>query len=632
MTLDKGTSLKSLNSKIFVPFFFTMGLGAFNDNLFKSAIAIYFTYNLPRGDADFLVQLSAGLFILPFFLFSGLSGQICDKYEKSRLMQIIKIMEIIIMSLGAYAFHIGDVNLLLMTLFLMGTQSTLFGPVKYSILPQQLKGKLLLKGNSLTSMGTFIFILLGTISGGFLVSKTIVSNYHYQPIQIAVIIFAVLGYVFSLYIPTASPANVNQHLSYNLIKQTYRTMKLAHFNKKTLESIYGISWFWFFGFFFMASLPIFCRDIIRGNEFIATIYLAMISVGMGLGSIIGNKITKGNLRMGLVGLSGVALSVFAILFSTIPPIESQNLIELTKLFKTNQYYLSNLYLLLIGVFGGLLIVPLYTQLQISCPAKDRSKFIASNNIMNALFMVLAALFSIILIKFNFKINEIFLIVSLINMAIFTLYIVINPRDFYLIFFDLLIRLIYKVDIIGAEKLKTEGPIILASNHVSFIDPLILCTVTNRPMIFIMDQSYFDIKILQWFYKSAKAIPITPKKICPDGLEKAMNKTIEELMNNDVISIFPEGFITKTGQILPFKDGIMRLGQKVPELTLYPVGISGMWGSWFSRHKKGRAMNGPPRRRSFRTKLKISVGNPIKGPDIITSDVQDLVEKLRGKNL
>ncbi len=609
-----------------------MGLGAFNDNLFKSAIAIFLTYNLPKSEANFLVQLSAGLFILPFFLVSGISGQICDKYEKSSLMKKIKIMEIVIMSVGAYGFIKADINVLLTTLFFMGAQSTLFGPVKYSILPQHLTGKFLLKGNAYTSMGTFIFILMGTILGGILVSKEVTLNFKYFAISFAIIFFAIAGFFSSIFIPEATAANPKQEIGYNIFKQTYKTLKLAHFSKQTRESIYGISWFWFFGFFFMASLPIFCRDIIKGSEIIATIYLALISIGMGTGSIIGNSLTKGNLRMGIVGISGVLLSVFAILFSTINSTNGSTLKNLNDLILQSNFILSSTYLLFVGIFGGLLIVPLYTQLQISVPDQDRSKFIASNNIMNALFMVLAAIFSMILLRFNLKINQIFIIVGLLNGFYFLAYIYRNPRDFYLSFFDLLIRSIYKVEIEGIENLKQKGPSILAANHISFIDPLLLCVVANRAPIFIMDQAYFDLKLLQWFYTSAQAIPITPKKICPDGLEKAINATIEQLRRDEMIAIFPEGFITKTGEIIQFKDGIKRLGEAVPELTLYPVAISGMWGSWFSRHIDGKAMNGLPRRRSFRTKIKISVGKPIKGPDIIPEKVQDEVEKLRGDRL
>lgn len=609
-----------------------MGLGAFNDNLFKSAIAIFITYNLPSEKADFLVQLSAGLFILPFFLISGVSGQVCDKYEKAKLMKLIKVLEIVIMFFGGIAFINKNVNLLLVTLFFMGAQSTLFGPVKYSILPQHLKGAMLLKGNAYTSMGTFIFILFGTILGGYLVSQNIVVNFEYYAIAISVILFAIGGFAFSIFIPMANAAKPNQIISFNFFRETINTIKLANFNSSTKESIYGISWFWFFGFFFMASLPIYCRDIIKGNEIIATIYLGVISIGMGFGSVIGEKITKGNLRPGIVGIAGLFLTIFAILFSTISKIQSDKVVDLSILIQKPEYLLSNFYLLSVGIFGGLLIVPLYTQLQLSTPDGDRSKFIACNNIMNALFMVLAAIFSMLLLKFNFEIQEIFLIVAMMNGLYFSAFIYRNPRDFYLSFFDLLIRSIYKVEIYGSENLQSDGAVVIAANHVSFIDPLILTVAVNRPPIFIMDQAYFDLKLLQWFYTSAKAIPITPKKICSEGLKLAMEASEYQLKQGEMVAIFPEGFITKDGNLLPFKDGITRLGRIVPELNLYPVAISGMWGSWFSRHKNGKAMNGFPKRRAFRTKIKVSVGKPIPGPEIIASNVQDIIEKLRGKDL
>ena len=606
-----------------------MGLGAFNDNLFKSAIAIFITYNLAPETANQLVQLSAGLFILPFFLISGISGQICDRYEKSKLMRFIKLFEILIMLLGAYGFIKKNVTFLLCTLFLMGAQSTLFGPVKYSILPQHLTGKLLLKGNAYTSMGTFIFILCGTILGGSLVSTEVVNNFGYIAISLAVIFFAFLGLLSSLYIPEAAPANPNQRISLNIFKQTYTTIKLSFHNKKIFESIFGISWFWFFGFFFMASLPLYCRDIIRGDEFIATVYLAVISVGMGLGSILGNKLTKGNLKMGLVGISGIGLSLFAILFSLTPERGTTEIENISKLFNQISYLYSNISLLGIGIFGGLLIVPLYTQLQIESPDNDRSKFIACNNILNALFMVIAAIFSMVLLGFGVKINHIFLIVSLINLSVFIFYIYSNPRQFYLCFFDILFRLLYSIKIDGADKIQKSGPVIIASNHVSFLDPLLLCTILNRPPIFVMDQMYFDFKLLRWFYKSAGAIPITPKKISSDGMEKAMNQITCELNAGELIAIFPEGFITKNGEMIPFKDGIKRLAERITDLNLYPVAISGMWGSWFSRFKDGKAMSGVPMRRSFRTNIRLSIGDKIEGPEIAPEVIRNKVEELRG---
>jgi len=244
-------------------------------------------------------------------------------------------------------------------------------------------------------------------------------------------------------------------------------------------------------------------------------------------------------------------------------------------------------------------------------------------------MVIAAIFSILLFKIGLKIDQIFIVVSLMNLGVFGIYIFKNPRDFYISFFDILIRTFYKVEVKNPDNIPQTGPVIIASNHVSFIDPLILTVCVNRPPIFIMDQSYFDIKLLQWFYRSAKAIPITPKKICPDGLEKAMTETVKQLEKGELVAVFPEGFITKDGNLLKFKDGVKRLGNQVHSTMVVPVAISGMWGSWFSRHKKEKAMNGFPRRRNLRTKIKISIGTAAIGAEIQTENLQNQVLNLRG---
>jgi 1-acyl-sn-glycerol-3-phosphate acyltransferase len=620
-----------LKQRNFVPFFGCMGLGALNDNMFKSALAILIAYNIQKETADLLVQASAGLFILPFFLFSGISGQICDKFEKSKLIVMIKSLEILIMSMAAVGFYINNIYFLMFVLFLMGTQSTLFGPIKYSILPQHLKTKDLLTGNALVSMGTFIAILIGTICGGILVSKDIITAYSLTPISIAVVIAAIIGMIFSKFIPSAVPSAPNLKINLNLITETWKTLKLANTKKSILLAIMGISWFWFFGFFFLASLPSYCRDVLRGDEQVATILLTFISIGMGIGSILCEKLSSGNIKIGLVFLGGLGLSLFStdlyLSGNTFPPnLTAGTYLTLSQFLDIGTNLRVSFDLLMIGLSGGMFIVPLYTLIQQDAPRHLGSRIIASNNIVNAIFMVSAAIFAMVLFSFGLNILQIFLIVSMMNLAVTGLLLYFFPQHIYHFFFTIMVKVIYNFKIQGKNNLPTSGPVLIVSNHVSYIDPFLICSGMNRPPRYVMDKSFYDMKILKWFFTSSKSIPITPKKICPQGTQQAIDDVIQGLTNGDMIVIFPEGFITKTGEMIPFKNGVERILDKV-DATVVPVAIKGMWGSWFSRIK-GKALKGLPPNR-LRAKVELNIGAPVPGDEVNMQKLQEKVEEMRG---
>ena len=481
-------------------------------------------------------------------------------------------------------------------------------------------------------MGTFLFILFGTILGGALVTSNTIEHYGYYPISIAVIITSIFGRLGSYYIPITNSSNKEIIINFNPLYSTIRSIKLSCFNKVIFNCIHGISWFWFFGFFFLATLPSFTRDVLKGDETVATFFLTLISLGMGTGSIIAKKLFRDDVKLGVVPFSAFSLAISGLLFANTPNIETINSAILFNLYDLNQtgaLITPSVALLLVGISGGTFIVPLYTQLQISAPKNKRSQIIASNNIVNSIYMVLAAIFSILLIKIGLEIHQIFSIVSF-SAVIFSVYFIFKfPREFYLIFFRVLMRSLYKINYNIEEPLPNEGPVILASNHISFIDPLLITSGTNRPPIFIMDQYYFDIKLLQWFFTSAEAIPIVPSKVSKDGLETALKKIDGMLKKNQLIGLFPEGFISKNGELQEFKSGIKTIADKHPEVKIIPMAISGMWGSWFSRHPNGKAMTGFPKRRGFfRTNIQINIGAPVENSKNLIQDLEKEILKLR----
>ena len=411
--------IRLLASIRFGPYFLTQFLGAFNDNLYKNALIILITYTLAANSklgTDTLVNLSAGLFILPYFLFSAFAGQLADKMEKSRYIRIIKLTEIILMCVGALAFITKNINLLLFILFCMGAQSSFFGPVKYGILPQHLNKTDLVNGNGLVEMGTFLAILLGTIVGGLIIGF---DNGTYL-VAIAIIFFAIVGWMISTKIPVAPAVDPNLELNFNLVTESAKIIRHIFTYRLVFLAIIGISWFWFFGAIILAQFPAYTKNYLNSNEEVVTLLLATFSLGIGLGSIFCGYYSKHtisrSLRMLPVGALG--LSLFGLLITYLEPTLSN-----TEIMDFAEFVSSPGNLLILATFtamsfsGGLYIVPLYTFIQHYAPENYRSRIIAGNNILNAAFMVVAALFAIVFLNFGGTILQLFACLALANIVI-----------------------------------------------------------------------------------------------------------------------------------------------------------------------------------------------------------------------
>lgn len=406
-----------LRSPRFLPLFTTQFLGAFNDNVFKNALILLITYHAAEKaglDARLLVTAAAGIFILPFFLFSATAGQLADKYEKSVMIRRIKLVEIILMITAAIGFHIESVDMLLSVLFLMGAQSTFFGPLKYSILPDHLKRQELIGGNALVEAGTFLAILLGTILGGVLILKpggvVIISS--------IVISVALTGWLASRHIPKAGPAVPHLVINHNIVSETWNIIRQTRTNEGVFLSIIGISWFWLVGFVFLAQFPIYGKDVIGGNEDVVTLFLTTFSIGIGAGSLMCNRLLKGEVS-GLyapLGAFGMALSTMALWYFS-PETPHDHMITLTEFLSHPSSWPILASMLMISIFGGIYIVPLYTIMQSRCADSHRSRTVAANNIVNAFFMVIGALATMLLLKFNMSVEHIFLSVGLVNLPV-----------------------------------------------------------------------------------------------------------------------------------------------------------------------------------------------------------------------
>ena len=412
--------IKLLASTRFGPYFLTQFLGAFNDNLYKNALIILITYSLAVDanlNTDTLVNLSAGLFILPYFLFSAFAGQLADKMEKSKYIRIIKITEIMFMCIGAFAFVTKNINLMLFILFCMGAQSSFFGPVKYGILPQHLSKADLVNGNGLVEMGTFLAILLGTIVGGLMIGH---ENGVYL-VAIAIIFFAAVGWLISTKIPLAPAVDPDLKLNFNLISESIKIIKHIFTYRLVFLAIIGISWFWFFGAIILAQFPAYTKNYLNANEEVVTLLLATFSLGIGLGSVFCGYYSKHtisrSLRMLPVGALGLSLFGFAIasLESTMVGTQTMGFSEFTS-SPANLLIIATLTAM--SFCGGLYIVPLYTFIQHYAPENYRSRIIAGNNILNAAFMVVAALFAIVFLNNGGTILQLFSCLAFINVVVF----------------------------------------------------------------------------------------------------------------------------------------------------------------------------------------------------------------------
>lgn len=402
-----------LLQKRFSPFFLTQFFGAFNDNLFKNALMILLIFTAVKLNMsqDTLMNLCAMLFILPFFIFSAFAGQLADKFEKSKLIIFIKIADLFLVLLALLGFYFNHLILLLFSLFLFGTQATFFSPVKYSILPHHLQETELLGGNGLIEMGTFIAILTGTILGGILIAIPHTGVFW---VSIAMTITAIIGMGCSLYIPKTKSLNAHLKLDWNFLRQTIQIIKYSCEDKKLFYTILGISWFWLYGTIFLTQIPHFTKIDLHANEYVATLLLVCFSLGVGLGSTVCNWLSAKKIEMGFVLLGLFGLSLFAIdmaLSHTHPPAEILNVSDFI-FYGQNWRILIDAFL--VGGFGGIYLVPLYTLMQTESKPEHCSQVVAANNIINSIFMVAASIFAMFILNCGFSIPELFIFTAILN--------------------------------------------------------------------------------------------------------------------------------------------------------------------------------------------------------------------------
>ena len=625
MTAKSTSQFSLLAQRRFAPFFWTQFLGAGNDNIFKFAFTVLATFHAAAWgglDAKLAGPVIGGLFILPFVLFSATSGQLADKYDKAAISRLVKNLEIVFMLVIGAGFIWQLPAALYVGVFLMGCHSTLFGPAKFAYLPQHLREAELTGGNGLVEMGTFVAILLGTMLGGALVAMPGAGPTYVAVCSVAI---AVAGRIAAGFIP-ASPAPAPQlKINWNPFTETWANLKIANKNRAVFLSMIGISWLWFFGSIFLTSFTGFAKEVLSGNEQVVTLLLATFSVGIGLGSVLCEKMSGHRVEIGLVPFGAIGMTVFAVdlYFASrgmpvATPIGAGEFIQIGKSWRI----LGDLFLL--AMFAGFYSVPLYALMQSRTEKQFRARIIAANNILNALFMVAASLMAAGLLQAGLTLPQLYLVVGIMNAAVAMFIFKLVPEFLMRFIIWMLIHTFYRVEKEGLDNIPDEGACVLVCNHVSFVDALVIGGCIQRPVRFVMDHRIFKIPVLNFVFRTAGTIPIASAREDAAMLEKAYERIDAYLKDGEIVCIFPEGRITDNGDLYPFKKGVTRIIERTP-VPVIPMALRGLWGSFFSRWG-GDAMRYP---RGFFSRIALVIDKSWQPATVTPEGLQAKVAQIRG---
>ena len=406
-----------LRQQRFAPFFWTQFLGAGNDNLFKFAFTVMVTYQVQSSwlTPELAGLVIGGVFILPFLLFSATSGQLADKVDKASVMRVVKGLEIAIMLLAAWGFWRVDLAVLLGCVFLMGLHSTLFGPVKFAYLPQHLSDRELTGGNGMVEMGTFVAILLGQVAGGLLIASGEAGR---GLVAAACVGLAVLGRLAAQRIPASPSSDPGLRLNANPFSETWRNLRLAREDAVVFRTLFGISWMWFFGAVFLAQFPSFAKEVLHGDEHVASLLLVVFSLGIGVGSLLCEVFSRREVELGLVPLGALGMSVFSIdLYFASHDLPGSGLLGVADFLGRAAHWRVMADLALLALFAGLYSVPMYALIQLRTRPSHRARIVAANNILNALFMIVSSIAAGLLLGARVTIPQVFLMTGLLNVVV-----------------------------------------------------------------------------------------------------------------------------------------------------------------------------------------------------------------------
>ncbi len=570
------SSFGLLRTQRFFPLFLTQLLGALNDSLFKNALFILIAYTVAsQAKAEQWVALGGGLFILPFFLFSATAGHFADRFDKTSIARYSKVLECVVVALGAVGFFQGNLVLLLSALFLIGAQAAFFGPVKYAILPELLQQEELIEGTALIESSTFLAILVGTLLGGILIGIP----HGEKIVSILIVLLAILGLASSFAIPKAPVTRTGTPVSWNMFGETLKVIRYAMQNRSVYLSILGISWFWLVGAIFLTLLALYTKEILHASSGVVTLFLSLFSLGIGIGAYLCTKIQKGSIDAKYVPLGILGITVFIVdLFFASPSNTANNgqLIGFFAFFNTLSHWRISLDLLLIAICSGIYIVPLYTLLQTRTEPAHRARVIAANNIFNALFMVISSVASMILLGAGLSIVHLFLVLGLVNAVIALIVCQLLPDAVVKTIFRSVLKVVYRVKVHGLEHYEKASPrAVIIANHVSFLDGLLLAAFLPDKIVVAVNTHIATNRWLKPFFNLVDVFAIDPANAL------SMKGLIKKVQNNNRCIIFPEGRITVTGAVMKIYEGPGWVADHA-DAELIPIRIDGPQYTPFSR--------------------------------------------------
>ena len=614
-----------LGTRRLAPLFVTQLFGAFNDNLFKQAFIVILTFGglIAEDGAGIYVNLAAGLFILPFFLFSATAGTLADKFEKSRLIRLVKLGEIAVAALAGIALYLESVPALFAVLFLLGVQSTFFGPLKYAILPQHLDASELVGGNAVVQMGTFVAILLGTIAGGILGGKSDVSLWLF----VFMVAVAAMGYAACRRIPVAAPTQ-SDDLGWNPVIETWRLIVLARERKAVFLSILGVSWFWLLGSVVLAQIPDLVRSL-AGGPYVVTLIMVVFTVAIAAGSLLCERLSRRRVEIGLVPIGAAGVSLFGLdTYFAIGAIVAGGPERTVMEFLAADGVFRFLFdLAMMGVFTGLYVVPLQANIQSRTPNDRRARVIAANNVLNAVFMVAGAGFAISWLLLDGAIPGLICTLAVVNAAV-AVFIFHQVPEFTMRFLIWMIsHTLYRVRHSGLDAIPERDAAVLVCNHVSYVDACLLAGAVRRPIRFVMHVDIYRIPVLNFIFRTGRTIPIIGRHQDPDVYEAAFEAIRAGLAAGDLLCIFPEGRLTTDGEVDRFRRGVERIVEETP-VPVVPMALAGLWGSFFSPEGKGPLRRGPGR---FWSRVDVVAGEPVPAAAVEAHDLRERVLALRGSN-
>ena len=625
-----------LTQRRFLPYFVVQALGAFNDNVYRQAIiGLLFFLGVSAEERSTYAVIAPAIFIAPYFLFSAIAGQVAEKLEKQRLIVITTSMEIAIMSLAAAGFLLQSMPLLLVALFCTGLQSTLFGPVKYSVLPAILKPEELTGGNGLVEMGTSISILGGMITGGLIFQ--VAGAHGPEAAAAAIIALATAGNLVARLIPRVDAGAPDLRIGWNPLPESLAVLRMARRQPAVRNAILGVSWFWFFGTVITSQLPAYAELNLGGASSSAALYifvLALFSVGTGTGSLLCEKLSARTVEIGLVPLGALGMSGFLLdLYFARPGAPPATGLDVAGFLAHPGSVRIVIDLLGIGVFTGLFVVPLFALVQSRTPSSQMSRVFAALNIQNSGFIVLAALVGLGAGMLGWSSPLLFLALAIANVLVAAWIFALVPEFLMRFLSWLMVRVLYRLRVRGVEAhVPDEGAALIVCNHVSYMDALVLAAAIPRPVRFVMYYRIFDIPVMRWIFRTARAIPIAGAREDAARMQQALDEVDAALAAGELVCIFPEGALTADGRIAPFKSGVERILERAAQagrpVPVVPMALRGLWASMWSRRDSRLGRMRVPRR--VRARVEVVAAAPLHGA-VPAAELEARVRDLRGED-